>query len=519
MDRRDRREFLAEIGRGMLIAGLGYGTALDLELVPAFAGETSEPGAQPLRFGPREALVEFLQETPVEKLLPQLVAKLNSGTELKELVAAGALANARTFGGEDYVGFHTFMAMSPAWHMTAELPAERRALPVLKVLYRNSKRLHEQGGRKNEVLHSVVAPEGRPADAGERAREAVRKVDLVAAERALASADEADAAFNALLHVVEDGVDVHRIVLASRTYDMLSLVGREHAQAMLRQSIHYCVKEERRNGARIPEVRTLLPQLLDRHKLARRKAGTMAGSDAWIEDLSKTIFTAKPAEAAGAVAEALAAGFVPDDVGRAITLATNQLILRDAGRSGKQIQAGKPAGSVHGDSIGVHACDTTHAWRSMAAAADDRNRAACLILAGYQAALDRTERGGDFLNWQPRPTDEVLKKVSANDAESLLKQLDGAIRDNDQERACAVTARIGQLGYAPRPVFDLLLKYACSEEGALHAEKFYRTSSDGFADARAPHKWRHLIALARVTASEANQPAAGYAEACELLGV
>jgi energy-coupling factor transporter ATP-binding protein EcfA2 len=31
-----------------------------------------------------------------------------------------------------------------------------------------------------------------------------------------------------------------------------------------------------------------------------------------------------------------------------------------------------------------------------------RNTFACLILGGYQVALDRTNRGGDFLNWQSR---------------------------------------------------------------------------------------------------------------------
>ena len=42
--------------------------------------------------------------------------------ELRQLVAAGALANARTFGGEDYVGFHTMMALAPGFHIAQELP-------------------------------------------------------------------------------------------------------------------------------------------------------------------------------------------------------------------------------------------------------------------------------------------------------------------------------------------------------------------------------------------------------------
>jgi hypothetical protein len=62
-----------------------------------------------------------------------------------------------------------------------------------------------------------------------------------------------------------------------------------------------------------------------------------------------------------------------------------------------------------------------------------------------------------------------------------------------------------------------LLRYAVSEDGALHAEKFYRTVSEEFASTRAAYRWRHLVALARVTASEYGRPAAGMAEAHALL--
>ena len=49
-------------------------------------------------------------------------------------------------------------------------------------------------------------------------------------------------------------------------------------------------------------------------------------------------------------------------------------------------------------------------------------------------------------------------------------------------------------------------RYAISEDGALHAEKFYRTESEEFASTRAAFRWRHLVALARVTASEFGAP-------------
>ena len=79
--------------------------------------------------------------------------------------------------------------------------------------------------------------------------------------------------------------------------------------------------------------------------------------------------------------------------------------------------------------------------------------------------------------------------------------------------------RYGELGYDARPVFDLLLRFAVSEEGALHAEKYYQTVSEEFAFLRPAFRWRELTALARVTTSEYGYPANGYAEACKLLRV
>ncbi|MBV9122556.1 MAG: hypothetical protein JO112_04295, partial [Planctomycetes bacterium] len=139
----NRREFLADVGRGMLIASVGSALAADLGLSTGFA---SEPSA-PLSFGDREPLVALMQETPADKLLPALVSKLQTGTDLGTLVAAAALANARTFGGQDYTGYHAFMALAPSFQMAAELPESSRPLPVLKVLYRNTHRIQEFGGR------------------------------------------------------------------------------------------------------------------------------------------------------------------------------------------------------------------------------------------------------------------------------------------------------------------------------------------------------------------------------------
>jgi hypothetical protein len=521
---RTRREFLSDVGRGVLVASLGPALAADL----ALGGETlSEGSPARLTFGAMEPLVALMQETPIERLLPVLVEKLNGGTELKQLVAAAALANARTFGGEDYVGFHTLMALSPAYHMATEMPAATRALPVLKVLYRNTNRIQESGGRQHEVLAPVqpaTLPEG--AKGAEALREAVRAKDMARADRTFAALTGcsdgccADDAFNDLLYTVQDQTEVHRVVLPYRAWDLLDLVGREHAHTLLRQSVHYCVKAEGwSRPAGHDEPRDLLPRLMEKYHLIDRTPGTRPADDKWVDDMSKTIFAATAPQAAEAAAAALAEGILPASLGEAVSLAANQLVLRDMGRRPFEEVAGKPPGSVHGDSIGVHACDSANAWRNMARVSNARNTFACLILGAYQVALDRVQRGGDFLNWQPLPLQQHIAQVKGTDQDALLRELEEAVRGNMQAHAAAIAQRYGDLGHAPRGVLDLMLKYATSEDGSLHAEKYYRTTSDEFASTRPAFRWRQLVALARVTASEYGRPAAGMAEARALLKV
>lgn len=502
----------------MITATVGCSIASELGL--AAAAET--PGPEALTFGELEPLVALMQETPANKLLPILATKLKAGTSLQRLVAAGALANARTFGGEDYVGFHTVMALAPALHMSRELPAAEQALPVFKVLYRNTNRIQEKGGSKEEVLHAIAPRALGPAEKGaEVLREKVHQKDVAGAEQTLASLLQRsnDEGFNDLLYTVQEHTEVHRVVLPYRAWDLLGLIGPEHAQTLLRQSVRYCIRAEAwpRNAA-ADEPRALLPRLLEEHRLLDRQPGTRLAGDAWVDQLSQTIFKSSAAQAAEAAANALSEGFSPSCIGEAVSLAANQLLLRDSGRTPREELPGKVIGSVHGDSIGVHACDSANAWRNMARVTNARNTFACLILGAYQVAYDRTARGGDFLNWQPAPSKWQLDQITAKDPARLLEEANEAIRQNLQARTAAIVQRYGELGHAPRAMFDLMLRYAVTEDGALHAEKYYRTVCEEFAATRPAFQWRQLMALGRVTASEFGRPAPGVTEAKELLG-
>ncbi len=90
-----RRAFLGNLSGGMVAVGVGT----TLASRTAFAlGLGRDLDLDELSFGDLEPLASLIQETSPGKLQGILIEKLNGGTNLGTLVAAGALANARTFG-------------------------------------------------------------------------------------------------------------------------------------------------------------------------------------------------------------------------------------------------------------------------------------------------------------------------------------------------------------------------------------------------------------------------------------
>jgi hypothetical protein len=519
-----RREFLEDVGRGMLLAGVGAPLALELGLASTAQAEQE---SKTLTFGELEPLVALLQETPKEKLLPVLAEKHKGGTDLRTLTSAAAFANARTFGGEDYFGFHTFMALAPAFQMAQEMPKNEQPLPIWKVLYRNAHYTQSHGGRAKDVLHKIDAPKAPMT--GEKVREAVNTGNGGEAEKRLAALGTPEDALNAAILGVEDNHDVHSAVMPWRAWVMLDFVGKDHAITMLRQSVRQTAKRCADTGHKpeqLAQTRKLLPKLLDQHKLLEGPKGKREGDNLWLAGLCETVLTSKPDQSGGAVAAALAEGFSPEHVGEAISLAANQLLLRQVENMG-----GNMGFRTHGDSAGVHMSDETNAWRNMARVANPRNRAAGLILAAvdiarhWEYSTNRKPNPGHQKD--PYPWKEHLLDIKGTTADDLLKELDGAVRENRQVRACAIVHNYGMAGYDAKAVFALLRQFAISEDGRLHNEKYYRTVVEEFATTRPSFRWRQLMGLARVAASsygysqqdkkEGHAP--GYEESRKLLGI
>jgi hypothetical protein len=510
-----RRAFLSDVGRGMLAAGLGAGLAGELGFSTAFA----EAGDGDIPLGPYAGLVELIRNTPAEKLQPMLAQKILDGeTDLKTVTAAGALANAVTFGGCDYVGFHTAMAMLPALEMSKALTSGRQPLPVLKVAYRNAQQIQSVGGASKTELEAIHAAEHAPeGDLGLQIRDACRQTDVALGEKLLAAvADSPLDSFNALQPAVQDDLNVHRFVFAHRTYGLVGLLGKEYSYSLLRQCVRLCIdhdKQHVKHNHPPSPIRALVPKLIDQYKLAGITLGTRDPGDAVVNELSQVIYNGPRDRAAEAAAAALAEGIDPEVVGEAISLASNMYVLRQ----------GADRWRTHGDSAGVHSSDATNAWRNMCRIAEPRHAVTGLIVAAYHAGV----QADPSFQTPPYPTDEHRALIKVEDGGGLLAETEDAIRHNDQARAAAAIQIYGDRGYDVDAVFSLMLKYAISEDGRLHGEKYFHTVREEYAATRPAFRWRQIVALARVTASaygynrddEHGFRAAGYEDACRLLGV
>jgi hypothetical protein len=509
MDIRTRRQFLAQVGAGMLAAGIGPSLARDLGLSTLYADQ--EPGR--LLFGALEPLVSLMQETPVAKLQGMLVNRWKDGqASAKDLIAAAALANARTFGGDDYVGFHSMFALMPAYALSKEMAPERQLLPILKAVYRNSSRIQDFGGGKKEALRPVqpaALPQGKTG--GEALRDAIRRNDLKNAEETLLTLTQSSAAeaFNHVQVALHDSTEVHRVNIVYRAWSLLDLVGRENAHTLLRESLHYfAASESGKNREHFSGARALLPKLIDQYHLNDKTPGKQVPDDAWVEKTSVSLFKATPEQAAEMAAELLADGTSPDGLHEAIALAANQMVLRDDNKQ------------AHGATNGVHCCDAVNAWRNIGRVSEPKNAFAAAIMAAYNFAFDRDNpKRNKFQEWEPYPRHDAREAVKTGEPAQLLRDLEDAIRAKDQARASAVVERYGESGAPAAPVFALYRRYVLSEHGSLHGEKYFRTVTEEFESGRAPFRFRQLVAMARYAASMYGEASPGYDEALRLLGL
>ena len=383
--------------------------------------------------------------------------------------------------------------------MAAELPAASAALPVLKVLYRNTSRIHATGGAAKEVLHPIAENAIGRCRACRRAHSRGGSRQESRSRRTTAWPPQHRAlARRGVQRFAAGGGRRRRSASHRPGLSRLGSVGpgwararRDHVaavvallrrqlQAELRRSLCRHSRAAAQIARSVPAGRARAGHARGRRCLDRIDVRTRSSPRRPTRPRTPSPPRWPKASAPHPVADA-------DRAWRA-----NQLVLRDAGRLARNAQPNKPVGSVHGDSIGVHACDSVNAWRNIAAVSNRRNAVASLILSAWQVASDRGFGGSEILAAQPQPEPQQIEKITVRDRLRLLARA-GRCHPSAGSGPCLRRGACLRRARLPgRPVQDLLLRYAISEDGALHAEKFYSTTNEEFARARPKFRWRAI---------------------------
>ena len=184
---RNRRAFLKDVGRGMIVASVGPALAADL-----FPGTLrADDAPDRLTFGKLDSLVALMQDTPPDKLQPLLAERLRNGADL-------TTAHRRRRPGQRPRLRRRRLHRLP--HHDGPRPGlphgagTARGTPTLAGLQsplpQRRTCLQGHGGAKGADTLRPLKPADLPADksGADALREAVERKDMAAADRTFAAA-------------------------------------------------------------------------------------------------------------------------------------------------------------------------------------------------------------------------------------------------------------------------------------------------------------------------------------------
>jgi hypothetical protein len=383
-----RRRFLQTAAGGAFVglADLGF-----LGELPRVSADEARPKPDIVRLRPEiEPLVEFLEETPRERLIDETVARIKRGLSYQELLAALLLAGVRNVEPRPSVGFkfHAVLVVNSAHLASLASPDRDRWLPILWAVdhfkgaqAQNTK--ERNGWRMPAVNESQLPPAHQAPRAFVEAMETwdVEKADAaVAALARTAGAEEVFELFSRFSPRDYRSIG-HKAIFQANSWRTLECIGWQHAEPILRSLAYALLAHEDQN----PAQADLAPDRAGRQN--RELAGKIrpewrAGKPdaAATTELLATLRQASDLEAPKAAVDILNRGVSPRSVWDAFFDGAGEILMRKPGI------------------VGLHAVTTANALRYLyEATGDDLTRRWILLqcasfLPSFRGDSDR--RGG-----------------------------------------------------------------------------------------------------------------------------
>jgi hypothetical protein len=336
----NRRRFLQASAIGGAVLGLGDLGFLS-RLRPVSAEEASlDPKV--VHFQPEiEPLVRLLEDTPRDRLLEEVAARIHKGLSYREVLAALLLAGVRNVQPRPSVGhkFHAVLVVNSAHLASLNSPDTDRWLPIFWALdhFKSSQAqdIREGNWTMGPVKESAVPP---ARDAREAFITAMNNWDEEAVDAAVASLART-AGSNEVYELffrfgARDFRSIgHKAIYVANSRRTLECIGWQHAEPVLR-SLAYALLN--REGNKNPAKEDLDADRPGRRNLERasriRPSWTEGKLDASASaDLLTTLRTGSDDDACEQVVELLNRGVAAQSVWDALFDSAGELLLRQPG--------------------------------------------------------------------------------------------------------------------------------------------------------------------------------------------
>ena len=335
-----RRSFLQMAAGTTALAGLGdLGFLAQLQPVSAAEAEL-EPAR--VQLNPEiEPLVRLLENTPRERVLEEVAARLRRGVTYRELLAALLLAGVRNIEPRP-VGFkfHAVLVINSAHLASLSSSDSDRWLPIFWAIdqFKSSQaaNLREGGWILGPVQESAVPPSHKAREAFTQAMDNWDEAAADAAIVGLARTAGADEIFELLCRYgVRDFYEIgHKQIYVANSFRTLQTIGWQHAEPVLRSLAYGLLDREgakKHSGKPDPHELSLFQHSLE--SLGKIHADWLDGgpnSEA-TTDLLQTIRTGSGEDISNQVIELLNRGVSPHSVFDALFDGAGELLMRAPG--------------------------------------------------------------------------------------------------------------------------------------------------------------------------------------------
>lgn len=415
-----RRQFLQTAAAGGAFAG--WGDLGFLGRLPAVTAAEAKLDPKMVQFRPEiEPLVRLLEDSPRDKLLEQVAAKIHSGVSYPEVLAALLLAGIRNVQPRPAVGFkfHAVLVVNAAHLASLASPAEHRWLPIFWALD-YFKDAQAQDVREGDWTMAPANESALPT--AEKAKQAFQEAmdqwdeaKADAAATALARSGDRHELFNLFSRYgSRDFRSIgHKAIYVSNAWRTLDAIGWQHSEPVLRSLAYAMLQHEAGNPASqdLPADR---PGRENLDRISKFPQGWEQGrlDERATTDLLSTLRSGSQEDSCKQVVELLQRNVAPQSIWDALFLGAGELLVRQPGI------------------VSLHAVTSTNALHfAYTASSDESNRRLLLLqnaafLPMFRGAMEGRGKVADFKLTELEPgklaasgamaVDKILADVSGN---------------------------------------------------------------------------------------------------------